>query len=65
MLKQTNYTDNLQCNAFINNNAGCGVTEWSQASYGPLFDEANGGVFAMNWDENGIAVCKFVNLVAP
>jgi hypothetical protein len=63
-LKQTNGADNLQCNAFINNNAGCGVTEWSHASYGPLFDEANGGVFAMIWDENGIAVCTFVNLAA-
>jgi hypothetical protein len=59
---QTNGVDNLQCNAFINYNAGCGVTEWSHASYGPLFDEANGGVFAMKWDENGIAVCTFVNL---
>ncbi|KAG1833831.1 glycoside hydrolase family 16 protein [Suillus variegatus] len=62
---QTNYTDNLQCNAFINNNAGCGVTEWSQASYGPLFDEANGGVFAMNWDENGIAVWSFYRATIP
>ncbi|KAG1801599.1 glycoside hydrolase family 16 protein [Suillus plorans] len=62
---QTNDTDNLQCNAFINNNAGCGVTEWSQASYGPLFDEANGGVFAMNWDENGIAVWSFYRATVP
>ncbi|KAG1864180.1 glycoside hydrolase family 16 protein [Suillus subalutaceus] len=59
--EQTNGTDNLQCNAFINDNAGCGVTEWSHASYGPLFDEANGGVFAMKWDENGIAVCTFIH----
>lgn len=62
---QTNFTDNLQCNAFINNNAGCGVLEWSHASYGPLFDEANGGVFAMNWDENGIAVWSFYRATIP
>ncbi|KIK43528.1 glycoside hydrolase family 16 protein [Suillus luteus UH-Slu-Lm8-n1] len=62
---QTNYTDNLQCDAFINNNAGCGVLEWSHASYGPLFDEANGGVFAMNWDENGIAVWSFYRATIP
>ncbi|KAG1825960.1 glycoside hydrolase family 16 protein [Suillus subaureus] len=62
---QTNGTDNLQCNAFINYNAGCGVTEWSHASYGPLFDEANGGVFAMKWDENGIAVWSFYRAAIP
>ncbi|KAG1757546.1 glycoside hydrolase family 16 protein [Suillus lakei] len=62
---QTNGTDNLQCNAFINNNAGCGVTEWSHSSYGPLFDQANGGVFAMNWDENGIAVWSFYRSTIP
>lgn len=62
---QTNGVDNLQCNALINNNAGCGVTEWSRASYGPLFDEAQGGVFAMNWDENGIAVWSFYRAAIP
>ncbi|KAG2149980.1 glycoside hydrolase family 16 protein [Suillus cothurnatus] len=62
---QTNGVDNLQCNAFINYNAGCGVTEWSHASYGPLFDEANGGVFAMKWDENGIAVWSFYRAAIP
>lgn len=58
-MKQTNNVDNLQCNAYLNNNAGCGVTEWSRASYGPYFDEQAGGVFAMKWDENGIAVCTY------
>jgi hypothetical protein len=49
---------NLECNGLINNNAGCGITEWSRASYGPYFDSQGGGVFVMKWDENGIAVCK-------
>ncbi|KAI6005347.1 glycoside hydrolase family 16 protein [Pisolithus orientalis] len=62
---QTNGVDNLQCNAFINNNAGCGVTEWSRASYGPYFDSQGGGVFAMKWDDNGIAVWSFYRAAVP
>ncbi|KAG1750014.1 glycoside hydrolase family 16 protein [Suillus paluster] len=65
MIVQTNGTDNLQCNAFINDNAGCGVLEWSRASYGPIFDQNQGGVFAMNWDENGIAVWSFYRAAIP
>ncbi|KIK92969.1 glycoside hydrolase family 16 protein [Paxillus rubicundulus Ve08.2h10] len=64
-LVQTNGVDNLQCNAFINNNAGCGVTEWSRASYGPYFDSQGGGVFAMKWDTNGIAVWSFYRAAIP
>jgi hypothetical protein len=37
---------------------GCGVTEWSRASYGPTFDAQGGGVFAMKWDQDGISVCE-------
>jgi len=62
---QTNGVDNLQCNAFIDNNAGCGVTEWSRASYGPYFDSQGGGVFAMKWDANGIAVWSFYRAAIP
>lgn len=40
---------------------GCGVIEWSQASYGPTFDAQGGGVFAMKWDQDGISVCKPVD----
>jgi hypothetical protein len=40
---------------------GCGVIEWSQASYGPTFDAQGGGVFAMKWDKDGISVCKPVD----
>jgi hypothetical protein len=49
----------VQCNALLNSNSGCGVTEWSRASYGASFDAQGGGVFAMKWDENGIAVCEY------
>ncbi|OAX42990.1 glycoside hydrolase family 16 protein [Rhizopogon vinicolor AM-OR11-026] len=62
---QTNGVDNLQCNAFIDDNAGCGVTEWSRASYGPYFDDQGGGVFVMRWDENGITVWSFYRAAVP
>lgn len=62
---QTNGVDNLQCNALIANNAGCGVVEWSRASYGPYFDSQNGGVFAMKWDTDEIAVWSFYRAAIP
>jgi hypothetical protein len=49
----------MDCNALVNDNAGCGITEWSRASYGPYFDSQGGGVFAMKWDENAISVCAY------
>ncbi|RDB28968.1 putative glycosidase C21B10.07 [Hypsizygus marmoreus] len=57
--------DNLDCNGLINDNSGCGVIEWSRASYGPYFDAQGGGVFAMKWDENGIAVWSFYRATVP
>ena len=36
----------------------CGVTECSRASYGPTFDNRGGGVFAMKWDKDGIAIIE-------
>ncbi|KAF8640464.1 hypothetical protein AX17_000128 [Amanita inopinata Kibby_2008] len=57
-----NHTD---CNALINDNAGCAIGEWSRASYGPYFDAQGGGVFAMKWDENGIAVWSFYRAAVP
>ncbi|CAA7265779.1 unnamed protein product [Cyclocybe aegerita] len=53
------------CNAFINHNSGCGITEWSRASYGPFFDVQGGGVFAMKWDENDISVWSFYRAAVP
>jgi hypothetical protein len=50
-----NLTD---CDATMNENSGCDVTEWSVASYGPLFEASVGGVIAMKWDKNGISVCE-------
>jgi len=57
LLQQTNGQNNTECNGLINDNAGCAIIEWSRASYGPYFDSQGGGVFAMKWDDSGIAVC--------
>ncbi|KAJ4486161.1 glycoside hydrolase family 16 protein [Lentinula aciculospora] len=62
---QTNGVNNTSCDGDDNDNAGCGVTEWSRASYGPFFDQQGGGVFAMKWDENGIAVWSFYRAAIP
>ncbi|KAL1951964.1 hypothetical protein VTO73DRAFT_1113 [Trametes versicolor] len=56
---------NLDCDGTANSNAGCGVTEWSRASYGPIFDAQGGGVFAMKWDDEGIAVWSFYRAAVP
>ncbi|OJT12932.1 hypothetical protein TRAPUB_10497 [Trametes pubescens] len=56
---------NLDCDGTANGNAGCGVTEWSRASYGPIFDAQGGGVFAMKWDDEGIAVWSFYRAAVP
>jgi len=62
---QTDGKNNTNCDGNINNNAGCGITEWSRASYGPFFDSRGGGVFAMKWDENSIAVWSFYRAAIP
>ncbi|KDR85013.1 hypothetical protein GALMADRAFT_233577 [Galerina marginata CBS 339.88] len=57
-----NHTD---CNALNNDNTGCGITEWSRASYGPYFDSQGGGAFAMKWDENDISIWSFYRAAIP
>ncbi|KAL0951158.1 hypothetical protein HGRIS_007890 [Hohenbuehelia grisea] len=53
------------CNGLLPGNPGCGIVEWSRASYGPLFDAQGGGVYAMKWDENGISVWSFFRAAVP
>ncbi|KAI0078900.1 glycoside hydrolase family 16 protein [Panus rudis PR-1116 ss-1] len=60
-----NGQSNLICDGNYAGNAGCGVTEWSRASYGPSFDAQGGGVFAMKWDDEGIAVWNFYRAAVP
>ncbi|KAG6813272.1 hypothetical protein H0H92_012686 [Tricholoma furcatifolium] len=56
---------NLNCDGLVNSNSGCSIIEFSRASYGPYFDSIGGGVFAMKWDENGIAVWSFYRATIP
>ncbi|KAF9044712.1 glycoside hydrolase family 16 protein [Hymenopellis radicata] len=62
---QSNGVNNTNCDGTANSNSGCGITEWSRASYGPYFDQQGGGVFAMKWDENGIAIYSFYRVAVP
>ncbi|KAJ6511907.1 glycoside hydrolase family 16 protein [Mycena vitilis] len=62
---ESNNAPNLNCDGNIPGNAGCGITEWSKASYGPFFEAQGGGVFAMKWDETGIAVYSFYRSAIP
>ncbi|THH09182.1 hypothetical protein EW145_g2200 [Phellinidium pouzarii] len=64
-----NFTGSLvgqtDCNALINSNSGCGITDWSRVSYGETFDAQGGGIYAMLWDETGIAVWYFYRVSIP
>ncbi|KAJ7706152.1 glycoside hydrolase family 16 protein [Mycena rosella] len=62
---EQNGLPNTNCDGSVNGNAGCGITEWSKASYGPFFDQQGGGIFAMKWDETGIAVYSFYRSAIP
>jgi len=55
----------LDCDGTVSGNPGCGITEWSRASYGPYFDSQGGGVYAMKWDDEGIAVWNFYRAAIP
>ncbi|KAI0304861.1 concanavalin A-like lectin/glucanase domain-containing protein [Russula brevipes] len=63
IVQQNNQT-NLNCEG-SGALPGCGVIEWSQASYGPTFDAQGGGVFAMKWDKDGISVWNFYRVAVP
>ncbi|THU83210.1 hypothetical protein K435DRAFT_689942, partial [Dendrothele bispora CBS 962.96] len=64
-LPALNSQNNTDCDSMIPPNAGCGVQEWSRASYGEDFNLQSGGVYVMKWDENGIAVWSFFHAAVP
>lgn len=64
-LKTTQSGPNTDCNGCINDNSGCGVNEWSHASYGEFFESTGGGVYAMKWDNESIAVWTFYRSSVP
>ncbi|KAJ7124808.1 concanavalin A-like lectin/glucanase domain-containing protein [Mycena crocata] len=52
-------TGGTDCAAATSGNAGCGMRSPSAVSFGAAFNGAGGGVYAMRWDSNGIAVWFF------
>ena len=58
-LQERDGSPNLVCDGTVNNNSGCGILEWSRASYGEYFASQGGGVFATKWDENEITACAY------
>ncbi|KAF8509815.1 concanavalin A-like lectin/glucanase domain-containing protein [Gautieria morchelliformis] len=53
------------CGSSNADNSGCAITDWSRASYGPQFDALNGGVYAMKWDQDSIAIWFFYRASIP
>ncbi|EHS64519.1 uncharacterized protein PGTG_20981 [Puccinia graminis f. sp. tritici CRL 75-36-700-3] len=50
---------NPDCDVYASSNLGCGVHDHSNASYGQPFNQAGGGVFAMEWSPNGVSIWRF------
>lgn len=53
------------CDASVNGNAGCGVSDPRTSSYGKGFNSGNGGVFATLWDNTGIKIWFFPRTSIP
>jgi len=58
-------SNHTSCFSFPADNSGCAIIDWSRASYGPHFDSLNGGVFAMKWDDDSIAIWFFYRQSIP
>jgi hypothetical protein len=61
----TSYIASTECASSNANNAGCGFTDPNPASFGHGFNIIAGGVYAMLWDSNGIAVWHFERSAIP
>ncbi|KAF6756895.1 glycoside hydrolase family 16 protein [Ephemerocybe angulata] len=53
---QTGTNGQLDCNALVNGNTGCGVTLSERNSYGPSFNNNGGGWYALERNNNFIKV---------
>ncbi|PPR08266.1 hypothetical protein CVT24_001159 [Panaeolus cyanescens] len=63
--KGGNNQELLDCESNGTTKGGCGITDWSKASYGRHFESLGGGVLAMKWDENDISVWSFFRAAIP
>lgn len=53
------------CAALQTGNQGCGVRASQANSFGAAFNNGNGGVYAMRWDDQGISVFFFARGSVP
>jgi len=60
-----NVITGANCAAGETGNQGCGVRSKDRNSFGPGFNKNGGGVYAMQWDENGIEVYFFPRANIP
>lgn len=65
LMEATGTVVGTDCNALINDNAGCGVRANSSDSSGAGFSAAGGGVYAMSWDSSAISVWFFSRADVP
>ncbi|KAJ1555937.1 hypothetical protein HK405_010218 [Cladochytrium tenue] len=56
---QTGTNLETDCDATANSNSGCGVSDPSTSSYGDGFNNAGGGVFAVEWISTAIKIWRF------
>ncbi|EFX03507.1 beta-glucanase [Grosmannia clavigera kw1407] len=56
--------DQADCHNTTNENAGCGVTG-KNSTYGPSFNDAGGGIMAVEWRDAGIRVWQFDSDAVP
>ena len=52
------------CDANLNFNAGCGIKDEDERSYGFGLATVGGGVCATLWDDNGIKICRHTLVLA-
>lgn len=62
--KMTGRPLDTSCSAYANDNAGCGV-QGPKGSFGPAFNQRQGGVMAVEWRDDGIRMWQFVRDAIP